>query len=118
MGTVTCGSCGRELDERSDLAVKPPSPHCGSTSRSVAVSGVAAIALAATGKAVIEKIHERIERRWRLYALIVGIVVATSLLGLAVSGWIAVVVSLALGLVGVVLGDRAVSRIVTIERTK
>jgi hypothetical protein len=56
--TVTCGNCGRVLEERSDLQPeqREPCPVCGSTARSVNVVLSAAVAVA-SGVIPTPKIH-------------------------------------------------------------
>jgi hypothetical protein len=57
---VTCGNCGRKLEERSDLTPeqREPCPICGSTTRTFAVTASAAVGVAAAGiaTAVVENV--------------------------------------------------------------
>jgi DNA-directed RNA polymerase subunit RPC12/RpoP len=108
--TVTCGECGRVLDEDPALTTKPPCPHCGSTRRNIQKQLAGSVQVFATLAMV--RIRESVERNWFwigvLVALAVGGVLAKWLLPL----WVALVVALALVALGVLVRPRASARVI------
>jgi hypothetical protein len=113
---VSCGNCGRSLDQAPDLepSEREPCPDCGSLARVFDVHGSALVGTTAT--LVLEKVHEEIVRHWGWLLVSLGITVGGSFLGFFLVGYLGVVVGLVLGLVSYLTGRRGETVVREIER--
>jgi hypothetical protein len=113
---VSCGNCGRSIDQPPDLdpSEREPYPDCGSMARVFEAHGSALVGTTAT--LALEKVHEEIVRHWGWLLASIGITVGGSFLGFFLVGFLGVVVGLALGLVSYLTGRRGETVVREIER--
>src|SRR4051812_32246921 len=107
---MTCAN-GHPLDERPDLPVeeRQPCPECGSLGRKHFVSGADTIRL--TASLQWEHRHEFWERNRNLLVVLGIITVGSPLVGLVIAGLPGVFIGLALGVLGAVIGAKAIVRV-------
>jgi hypothetical protein len=114
--TVTCGACGRVLDEDPAPTAKPPCPHCGSTRRNLQIHTEGAIT--PFGQLSMVRVRNYVERHWFwvavLAALAAGGVLAKWLLPL----WAALVAALVLVALSVLVRPRASARVIEREHVR
>ena len=115
--TVSCGKCGRVLNQDPGLPVKPLCPHCGSRDRAVHLH-VADSVMATDSVLSLERVREYVQRNPFWTAVLAVLVVGSAVASWLLSRWIVLAVAAALvfAVIRYLIGPRASARV--IEREK
>ena len=100
-----CSSCGHRLDHDH----VGPCPECGHASRTYNKALTATVL--ATGSLSWKKTHEYYKKRPLLCVFQLCITLGSPCLGLVLRGWLGLLAGLALGVISLLLGLRAVTRV-------